>query len=439
MTRRVAVVGAGIIGLCCAWYLRERGFEVTVLEREGPERFTTSFINAGMLVPSHVVPLAAPGAVAQGIRWMRDPRSPFWIRPRPDPELLSWGLRFWRAANRRHVERSIPVLLQLHRASLEAYRDLLRLQDDAGGPDGGGLVERGLLMLCHTEAGLAHAREEAAHAVAAGMAVSVLDAAAVRELEPDMELDVHGAIHYHEDAHLDPGAFMRMLQASLESRGVEFSWHTEVTGASTEGGRLRTLEVTRAGRGLSDAGVATVDADEYVLAAGVWSSGLARDLGLRLPMQAGKGYSMTLEDVPANLRHPAILTEARVAVTPLGRHLRIGGTMELGRPEAGVNPQRVEGIVSSALACLRGLDEAALRAAPVSYGFRPCSPDGMPYLGRPARNGNLTVATGHGMMGLSLGPVSGRIVAALVAGESPGMDLTAIAPDRYSRRPGAGA
>ncbi len=177
-------------------------------------------------------------------------------------------------------------------------------------------------------------------------------------------------------------------------------------------------------------------AEEVVLCAGFWSADLARRLGLHLPLQAGKGYSLTIEGLPRRPRIAAILTEARVAVTPMGSSsgdpVRFGGTLELGGQPGVIHPARVRGIVRSVQQYYSDLDPGIFSGAPVWSGLRPCSPDGLPYLGRPGRFDNLVVATGHAMLGMSLGPVTGRLAGQVVAGEAPSIPLNLLSPDRYA-------
>jgi D-amino-acid dehydrogenase len=416
---RVVVVGAGVVGLSAAHHLLADGHEVLVVDRGAEGEESASYGNAGMVVPSHFVPLAAPGAVAQALRWMPDPESPFRLVPRASLDLLRWGVAFWRASRPARAASASRVLLALARASRAAYAEL----EHEVGPFG--LRGDGLLMLCATSHGLAEETALAARAARLGLDVAVLDASGVADLEPDAGYAVAGAVHYREDAHLDPAALMSRLLESVRSRGGEVR-----RGAPVE--RL----LTRAGRvvGVSGAGLREL-ADAVVLAAGVWSSRLARGVGLRLPLEAGTGYSLTVPAPASGPRLPAILTEARVAVTPLEGRLRVGGTMELAglaADEAAPNARRVRGIVEALRRYLPRLDPAPFEAATPWRGHRPVSPDGLPYLGVPRRLPGLVVATGHAMLGVSLAPVTGRAVAELVAGGTPDLPLEALRPDRYS-------
>jgi len=436
VSRRVVVVGAGVVGLFSALYARRAGFEVTVVDREGPERETTSYGNIGLVVPSHFVPLAAPGAVAQGLKWMLRPESPFYVRPALDPELLAWGWRFWRASSAARARRAGPLLRDLHRASKQAY---LELSERLGEPFD--FTQTGLVMLCTTPEGLEAEAAVAGKAAHLGMPVQVLGRDEVAALEPGVTLDVVGGVYYPEDARLDPGRLMRSLQAELIAAGVRFRWRTRVEGLLHGGGAVRGVRVAPVGTAASPpetggpgdaAEEDAIEADEVVLAAGVWSDALARSLGLRLPMRAGKGYSMTLADPPERPSTPAILAEGHVALSPLGSGVRIGGTMEITGIREGVSAGRLRGIMRSVRRALPAFGEDAFADAPRWYGFRPCSPDGLPYLGRSAKLRNLVVATGHAMIGISLGAVTGKLVGELLEGRAPSLPLEPLSPDRYA-------
>lgn len=417
MERRVVIVGAGVIGLCSAYYAAQRGYRVTVLDRLPRQRDGCSFGNAGMIVPSHFVPLAAPGMVALGLKWMWNPESPFYIKPRLSADLLGWGYRFWRAARRERVERAAPLLRDLSFASRECFEQL-----EAGFATGFDLTRRGLLMLCKEPRTLEEEAGFAARANQLGVPAEVLDAGQTAALEPGVTMDVAGAVYFPRDAHLTPHRFMAGLEAECGRAGVEFGWDTGVHGVVRDGPRLRAVR-TSAGE---------IEADEFVLAGGAWSPGLAAELDLRLRMQAGKGYSLTLANPRQRPQRCAIFAEARVAATPMGDTLRFGGTMEIAGLSEEINPARVRGIVNAVPRYFPEFSASDFAGIRPWVGLRPCSPDGLPYLGRTAKYPNVIIATGHAMMGLSLGPVTGRIVAELLAGELPAWDLSLLDPDRHA-------
>lgn len=417
MAKRVLIVGAGVVGLSTALWAAREGFDVTVVDGGTADGDGCSYGNAGMIVPSHVVPLAAPGMVARGLKWMWNAESPFYIRPRLDRELLTWGLRFWRSANAGHVARSAPVLRDLHLASRSIFEEWAR---DWG--DDFGLTRLGLLMLCRTEDGFHEESRTAEQVRALGVPAEVLSAGEAKSLEPGLRVDVAGAVRYPLDCHLTPARLMTALSGAVQRAGAGIRWNTTVTGWIAGSGSVKAARST----------AGDLQADEYVLAAGIGSTAMARDLGVRLPMQAGKGLSLTLQKPPGLPRHCAILSEAHVAVTPMGGALRVGGTMELAGLDRSVGPARVRGIVRAVTRYLPDFAEEDFRGVPVWSGLRPCSPDGLPYLGRVARYDNLSVATGHAMLGVSLGPVTGKLMAEVLARRTTSPPIGALDPNRYA-------
>ncbi len=420
MSKRVVIVGGGVIGLCTAYYCMRRGLSVTLVERNPERRDGCSFENAGMLVTSHFVPLAAPGMVALALKWMWNPASPFYVKPRLSPELLAWGYRFWRAATPEHVRRCAPLLRDLSQASHRCFEELAALP----GSDFG-LVRNGLLMLCRTRHALDEESATAEMGRALGIDAEVLDAKAVAALDPGIRMAVEGAVYFPGDRHMTPHRFVDEMQNRLAANGVEFAWNTEVTGWRIEQDRHVRAVTTRDGR--------EIEADEFVLAGGSWTPRVARELGLALPIEAGKGYSLTLPAPPRLPAICAILSEARLAVTPMGGALRFAGTMEIAGLDEAINPVRIRGIIASATTYYPEITASDFDGIAPWRGLRPCSPDGMPYIGRTARYANLSIASGHAMMGMSLGPVTGRLIAEILSGETPGIDLTLVSPDRYAR------
>jgi D-amino-acid dehydrogenase len=416
MPKHILIVGGGIVGLCTAYYANQRGHRVTVVERGPATHDGCSFGNAGLVVPSHFIPLAAPGAIRTALKWMASPESPFYVKPRLDMELFSWGWKFNRAATATHVARSAPLLRDLHMASLDAFEELARERDDFG------LVENGMLILCSTEHALAEETRTAAMARELGMPAEVLDAGSIGDLEPGLRMTIAGGTFYPKDAFVEPARLMASMTRRLAERGVDFMWETKVTG--WRAGRDR-IEAVRTSRG-------ELAGDEYVVSGGSWSPAVVRDLGLSLPIQGGKGYSLTIPRPRHNARHGIILAEARVAVTPMGESIRFGGTMEIAGLDERINPARVRGIVKAVPKYFPDFSAEDFRDVPPWCGLRPCSPDGLPYVGRFRRYENLSAATGHAMMGVSLAPVTGKLLADVLSDTPSRFDLTMLSPDRYA-------
>jgi D-amino-acid dehydrogenase len=418
MSKKVVIVGAGMAGLCTAYYCAREGFDVTVVDRGEPVRDGASYGNAGMIVPSHFIPLAAPGMVALGLKWMWNPASPFYIKPRFDTELFGWAFKFWKASTAAHVRRTAPLIAELSLASRTCFEELNALP----GMDCD-FEKRGLVMLCREQHTLEEEGKTAEQARALGVPAEVFDAAATAKLNPGARMNVAGSIYFPLDCHLSPRRFLVSLQGELVRRGVAFRWTTEAKAFRKEGGKVRAVQVE---------GGQEILADEFVLCGGTWAPDLVADLGLRLPMQAGKGYSLTLEKPHHQLTTPSILTEARVAVTPMGDTLRVGGTMEVAGRDLGINPVRVRGIVDSFCRYFPDYEPKDFAEVKPWAGLRPCSPDGMPYIGRTQKFSNLCVAAGHAMMGLSLGPITGKLIADTLSGRPIAAAKAAVlSPDRY--------
>ena len=416
-SKSILIIGGGVIGLSTAYYCARRGHHVTVIDRNSEQRDGCSFGNAGMVVPSHFVPLAAPGVVGTAFKWMWNPESPLYIKPRLNWDLISWGWKFMRAANAGHVQRSAPLIRDLSFASRDCFEELAALPDNDFG-----LVKRGLVMLCQTQHGLDHEAKYAAQANELGIPAQVLDAKGLAKLDPDVTMNVAGGVYFPKDCHLSPNRFMAGLKRQCDGLGVKFVWSTDVTSFTHHAPRITSIRTK----------TAEIVADEFVLCGGSWSPLVAAELGLKLPMQAGKGYSLTLTK-PRELPHLcSIFTEARVAVTPMGGTLRFGGTMEIAGLNEDINPARVRGIIKAAVKYFPKFTPEDFAGIQPWQGLRPCSPDGMPYLGRTAKFSNLTIATGHAMMGLSLGPITGKLAGEILSGEKPSLNLTLLNPDRYA-------
>ncbi|MBK1881017.1 FAD-dependent oxidoreductase [Luteolibacter pohnpeiensis] len=411
---RVVVVGGGVIGLCTAYYALRKGMEVTLVDRGKPGIDNCSARNAGMIVPSHFIPLAAPGMVAKGLRWILNPKSPFYVRPSLNPDLMRWGWLFLRYANARHVEHSVELLRDLNLESRRLFEELTADEDF-------GLVKRGLLMLCKSGKGLEAEAEVADMARLLGIQAEVLDAKQTAMVDPSVTMNIAGAVHFPQDCHLDPQRFLESITRRVLSMGGTIHQEIEIDRI------IRTPDKITAVEGSGQ----RFEGDQFVICGGSWTSKLLRNVGLRLPLQPGKGYSLTIDSPPQLPQLCSILSEAKVAVTPMDGRLRIAGTMEVGSMGTHVNRNRVEGIIHSIVDYFPVFDGVDFSSIEPWAGLRPVSPDGIPYLGNAPHIENLFISTGHAMMGLSLGPVSGRAMADLLTGETPFRDLAGMAVNRF--------
>ena len=410
----VLLIGAGVAGVCSANFLQQQGRDVTLVEKD-EVCAGSSYGNAGLIVPSHSVPLAEPGAIGQGLRWMFDPESPFYIKPRLDRDLISWLWQFRKASTKRQVQRAMPFLRDMHLESFRLYQSLADELDFAFGHEG-------RLLLCKTADGLRHVREEAELMQSVGLQVEMLDATGVKKLDANVEFDTIGGAFYRQDAHLDPALFVRGLAARCVERGMQLREKTEVLGFQVEGRQIRLVETTRG----------DFAANEIVLCSGSWSPGLVADLDLSLPLQPAKGYSVTTRRPDRCPQIPFMLVEAKIAATPMGDKLRFAGTLELAGMDLSINRRRVAALMKAVPDYVPAWGQGALELVEVWRGLRPCSPDGLPYIGRAGAYDNLTVAAGHAMIGVSLGPVTGAVTARIVQGEESGFDMSLCDVDRYN-------
>lgn len=417
MAKRVIIVGGGVVGLSTAYYCSQRGYDVTVLERNSEEHEGCSFGNAGLIIPSHVVPLASPGMVKLGLKYMFDPSGPFYIKPRLDLQLLAWTWRFWRSATPEHVRNAAPLIRDLNLASRDCYDEL-----SATANDDFALRKSGVINLCRTEQGLEHEAKTVELAREMGLVAEVVDAKGAAELYGDLKINVVGGVFYPQDYFLSPNRFMPCLRRLVEQNGVKIEWNTKMTGWRTENSRIACVLTSHSER----------DADEYVICSGSWSPEVARGLTIKIPIEAGKGYSITMQSPPRLPRIAAILSEARVAITPMGSTLRFGGTMEIAGLDESITQRRVDRIIDAACFHFPDFSRDHFEGIAPWQGLRPVTPDGLPYIGRVQRYTNLSVAAGHAMMGFSLGPITGKLIAETLSGEAPSVGMDMLSPDRFN-------
>ncbi|WP_281635992.1 NAD(P)/FAD-dependent oxidoreductase [Flavobacterium marginilacus] len=404
--KKVSIIGGGIIGLCSAYYLAKEGYEVAVFDKSDMTD-GCSYGNAGMIVPSHIIPLAQPGMIAQGIKWMFDSHSPFYVKPRLNLDLMKWGLQFYKHANLQHVEKAMPALCHLSLLSKELYQDFAKENHSFF------YEEKGLLMLYKTDKTAEDMHHEGKLAEALGLEVDFLSKEEVSKLENGTVTSVIGGVHYKSDAHIYPQKFMQFIKEELYRLNVKIHLQTAVNDFV-----LKQNEITEI---VTDKG--TFATDEVILASGSWSPEIAKKLNVNISILPGKGYSFTLKDQSHKPSIPSILCEGKVAVTPMNNDIRFGGTMEITHTnDIKINKNRVQGIVNSINDFYPDLKIEMPKAEETWFGFRPCTPSGMPIIARDKKLKNLTLVTGHAMMGLSLAPGTGKIVTEIISGKRTSVD-----------------
>lgn len=414
---RTVVVGGGIIGVSCAYELAHRGADVVLVEREelaaGASRG-----NAGTVSAGHP-PLNKPGRVGKALRWMSDPTSPLYIAPRWDPGLFRWLLDFARHCTEAHVEAAMEVMAPLGMAALRRFDEIVEEEALACG-----YRRDGYFDVCRSEDGLVEARHEAAIIRGHGYHPEVLDAVALREAEPALSGDVLGGIFYPEAGTLDPHRLVVELADAARRRGVRIREGEGVTDVRVEGGGARGVHLE---------GGEVLEADAVVLATGPFSMDLARRLGTRLPVQPGKGYHRDLAPGPdgaPHLRIACVLSEISVFCTPMEGFVRFAGTMEFSGLNHVLRRDRLEQLTRGAKAYFPTLEARS----PISEwcGLRPMASDGLPIVGPLPGVEGVVVATGHGMLGVTLAPVTGSIVADWVGKGRTDPRWTPLSPDRFA-------
>ncbi len=415
---KVVIIGGGIIGLSSAFYLQKSGWEVTVLDK-GDFTDNCSYGNCGYICPSHFIPLATPGIVKQGLKWMWNSKSPFYVQPRLDWNLINWGLKFVRSATKNHVQTAAEPLRDIAIISKREYESWLTIPgfDFA-------YQHKGLLEIFQTEAGAEHAKHTVEKAHELGLTdTGLLSKEELLALEPQTRINGMGAILFKCDAHCYPNKLMQNLIAYLKQQGVKLIPNQEVIQFDKAGGHIK-KSITADNE---------YESEEVIIATGSWGRETAKLLGTRIPLMPGRGYSVTLEDSPYKVNYPAVLLEGRAAITPMdGNKIRFGGTMEITSHKTPPRMNRVQGILDAVKRFYPDFDVPLPAKEKIWYGYRPCSADGLPYMGRLKKYNNVTIATGHSMLGLSLGAGTGKLIAEIVNNQPTSMDIKQFRVERFS-------
>lgn len=409
----VIVIGGGVIGVCTAYYLLAEGRQVTILER-GKVCSGSSYGNSGLIVPGHSLPLTSVAAT-KFIRWMFDPDSPVYVRPRFSRNLFSWLRRLRAATKVQKIRDSVRVLGDLSQLSIALYDHLIRTEKIECG-----YSKSGVLMLYKTAHGYDEGLSEARLTQEHGIPMKEMTSSEVREIDPQIKADIAGAIYHEDDAHLDPAAFVNCLAERVSEKGGIIREGSEVLGFDTSDNKIITVNTAQQ----------VYNAEQVVLAAGSWSSGLAHHLNIDLPLQPVKGYSVTIDLGPESLVVPVMLPEVKIGVNPMATGMRIAGTLEMSGDDLSINIRRINAMLRAAGDYLRH-DMQAVSMDSAWAGLRPCMPDGLPVIGTVSSPSNLVVATGHAMLGMTLGPITGKLVAQIISGQRTMLDISELKVERF--------
>lgn len=413
---QVVIVGGGVIGVCCAYFLAKDDARVTLLERD-EIGMGASYGNAGTIAPGHA-PINKPGRVKQALRSLFDPLSPLYIAPRFDPALMRWLWAFSRHCDSRHLERSMGVLGPLGHATSALFENLVATEQlDCH------YQRKGYYEVYLSQHSLDAVGQELAMLRSLGYQPEVLDGAALRLREPALSERVSGGIFYPEAATVNPHRFVCELAARARRYGVSFRSRSKVAEVLADGARV-------CGVRLANGDV--IRADTVVLATGAHDAALVGKLGYRMPLQPAKGYHR--DRVPRAgetpfLTQPCVLGERAVFCTPMDGFVRFAGTLEFSGVNHVIRRPRLEQLTRAASRYFDGMDEG--ESLSEWCGLRPCLPDGLPAIGPLPRYPRLFVATGHAMMGLTLGPVTGKLIADWILRGTPSMEVDDLRPDRF--------
>jgi D-amino-acid dehydrogenase len=402
---RVVVVGCGIIGTACAHYLGRSGWAVTLIDR-GDFGMGCSHANCGLVVPSHVLPLAGPGAIREAVWALFRKNSPFVIKARLDPALWLWLLRFARRCNRHDMLEAGQAIHALLQSSRSLYQELFAKE-----PLDAEWEMRGLLFPFRTPAALEHYTETVRlHRTHFGLEATRYEGGALRELEPALKPGLAGGWYYANDAHLRPDKLLASWRRLLEAGGVTVRERCALEGLERQGRRARAVTTA----------TGPLAAEAFVITTGAWTPLLQRHLGFRVPIQPGKGYSITMARPARCPAVPLVFEEDHVAVTPLKSGYRVGSTMEFAGYDPTLSRRRLDLLRAGASHFLQEpYGEPVLEEW---YGWRPMTADGKPLIGRCPRLENVYLAAGHNMLGLSMAPATGKLVAELLGGAVPHID-----------------
>lgn len=412
--RDVLIIGGGIIGMSCAYELAQRGASVTLIDKGEPGH-GCSYGNAGWLTPCFSMPLPQPGMFFKSIKWLLDPDSPLRIKPQISWNLVRWMSRFLLSMNEKQAASSIAALTELSKYSLSAFEKL-----NAQFPKSFDFNQKGLLMISAGREGLNSAVHEMNLVARHGVPGRQLSEEEIKAMEPSIKARLVGGVYFPAEAHVEPLKTVQTLQAAAVAAGVKIKPRAEVYDFEIQNQRISLIKTTGG----------NFRPDQVVLATGTWSTAIARQLGLRVPVLGGKGYSIVMKRFEGGPSHPIMIVEKKIAVTPHSTNLRLAGTLELvNDTDDSISTRRLENIIRGSREYLHVPEAPEVQE--IWRGLRPCTPDGVPVIGRSHRLSNLVIAAGHQMLGLQSSLGTGKLVSELVQGVPPSFNPHPFRAQRF--------
>ncbi len=409
----VLIVGAGVIGLASAYELSKAGAKVVVIDKFEPG-YGCSYGNAGWITPCFAMPLPMPGMLLKSFKWLLDPESPLYIKPELSPTLISWLFKFMASMTEKKMLSSVDALTQISIQSLRLYEELAAKTDKPFS-----FEQKGLFMVAQSDDGLKYARQEMELVSRNGIPGKLMLEEEARAFEPSLTKRIKGGVFFSQEAHAEPLQVTQTLAHEAQKLGAVILSKTEVIDFQLGSKGVMAARTTRG----------IFEAEQFVLATGSWSHHLGQTLELKIPVLGGKGYAIITDPLQTNPQRPMMLVEKKVAVTPRNGTLRLAGTLELVNQDETFTTRRVEAIVRGAREFMNVPEN--IRYHEIWRGLRPCTPDGVPVIGRTSRYPNLLLATGHQMLGLQSATGTGKLIADLALGKTPDLDPKPFRADRF--------
>jgi len=409
----VLIVGGGVIGLASAYELSRAGAKVVVIDKFEPG-YGCSYGNAGWITPCFAMPLPMPGMLFKSFKWLLDPESPLYIKPELSPTLISWLLTFMASMTQKKMLRSVDALTQISIQSLKLYQELAAHTDKPFS-----FEQKGLFMVAQSDDGLRYAKQEMELVSRNGIPGKLMLEEEARAFEPSLTKRIKGGVFFSQEAHAEPLQVTQTLAHEAQKLGAVILSKTEVIDFKLGPNGVKAARTTRG----------MFEADQFVLATGSWSRHIGQTLDLKIPVLGGKGYAIITDPLGPNPQRPMMLVEKKVAVTPRNGTLRLAGTLELVNQDETFTTRRVEAIVRGAREFMNVPE--SIRYHEIWRGLRPCTPDGVPVIGRTKRYPNMLLATGHQMLGLQSATGTGKLVADLALNKTPEVDPNPFRADRF--------